>query len=77
MKNDIKNESRSMNGCFRIMEYAWLVIALSSLCTAIVDFYYHSWNAETAKFFILAVVAFGMYIFRRKKRIRQANGRNA
>lgn len=76
MKNDIKNESRSMNGYFRIMEYAWLVIALSSLSTAIVDFYYHSWNAETAKFFILAVVAFGMYIFRRKKRIRQANGKN-
>lgn len=56
-----------------IMEYAWLTIAISSLLTACVDFYYHGINSECVKFIVLCVLSFAMFIFRRKKRLKENN----
>ncbi|MBR5433363.1 MAG: hypothetical protein IK117_02890 [Bacteroidales bacterium] len=51
-----------------IMEYAWLTIAISTLGTAIIDWYYHGINTECLKFAGMSILSFGMYFFRRYKR---------
>ncbi|MBO4778146.1 MAG: hypothetical protein J5588_06585 [Bacteroidales bacterium] len=67
------NAEKRYNIYIIIMEYAWLTIAISSLVTAIIDFYYHGWNNECLKFGILTLLSFGMYCFRRYKRKKDAN----
>ena len=51
-----------------VMEYAWLTIAISTLGTAIIDWYYHGINTECLKFAGMSVLSFAMYLFRRYKR---------
>ncbi|MCQ2959179.1 MAG: hypothetical protein MJ198_03205 [Bacteroidales bacterium] len=56
-----------------IMEYAWLIISLSSLMTACVELYYHGANLECVKFGVLFVLAFAMFLYRRCQRIKEKN----
>lgn len=56
-----------------IMEYAWLVIAVTSLLTAGTEAFYHGCNTEFAKFMVLSALAFIMYGFRRYKRKKEQN----
>jgi hypothetical protein len=53
----------------RILEIAWLIIAISGLAIGTFKFYYEGWD-EAVFFYIFTLVAAIFYYIRRKQRIR-------
>lgn len=57
----------------RILEISWIVISISSLLTAIHSSIYNGFVTDTILFFLISLMAFAMFLYRRNKRKRIIN----
>jgi hypothetical protein len=68
MITQVNNMTKKDIFFLRILEISWIVISFSSLLTAIHSSIYNGFVQDTILFFIISIMAFAMFLYRRNKR---------